>query len=322
MQAFAWFNILFIIFLAIFANFLASSLPVLVVKNNDKELSLPGSPLLHAFFTPGRQAYESENFRELVERGKIKALFPLIPYNPLETSLGEVIAPPKFSRFSHIMGTDHLGRDVASRMVHGARNSILVGFIAIGIAFVIGVIVGALAGYYGGWVDILLSRIIEIVIVFPTLILIMAVLTLLKPSLINIMIVIGITGWTGIARTLRGEFLKRKKEDFVVAARLVGASDFRLIFVHILPNSMAPIIVIVAFGIAGAVLLESALSFLGIGVPAPQPSWGDILKTAQNYPDIAWWLAFFPGFFIFLTVVSLNILGDELRRILNPRDKK
>ncbi len=318
MSAPALTGIFFIVLISIFADFLASPVPVFVFHNASGE-QIPASPLFDSVFKKGRQSYENLHFRDLAREGKIRAVFPLVAHSPYEPSLNEILVPPSGGRFGHYMGTDNLGRDVASRMIHGARNSIFVGFIAVGIAFVLGILIGSIAGYAGGWLDLLMSRLIEVVIVFPTLILIMAVLALLKPSLINIMVVIGLTGWTGIARTVRGEFLRRREDDYVVAARLFGASHFRLIFVHILPNSMAPVLVLAAFGIAGAVLTESALSFLGIGVPAPEPSWGDVLKVAQSYPDIAWWLAFFPGFFIFLTVVSLNILGEDLRRILSPR---
>ncbi|MCS6984391.1 MAG: ABC transporter permease [Leptospiraceae bacterium] len=312
----AFFLICLLIFLAIFADFIASPLPYLVWANHT-EHDIPLSPLF-AELTQGRTS--SLPYRRLAAEGKIKALFAPIPFSPYETNLDEVLAPPKLARFAHYMGTDNLGRDVAARLIHGTRNSILVGFVAVALALILGLIMGSLAGYLGGFADIFISRFIEVVICFPTLILILAVLSLLKPSLLNIMIVIGATGWTGIARVIRGEFLKRKHADFVLASRLMGASHLRLILKHILPNSLPPVIVISAFGIAGAVLTESALSFLGIGVPAPEPSWGDVLKLSQDYPDIAWWLTIFPGCFIFLTVVAFNRLGDTLREELNPRE--
>lgn len=312
--------IILFVFTATFARFIASPLPYLV-WNNQTEIDIPRSPILTAIFAKDRNRLESIRYRQLVREGKLSALFAPVPYSPYETNLDQILHPPSLGRFGHYMGTDNLGRDVAARLIHGTENSILVGLVAVGIALVFGILIGGAAGYYGGLTDLLLSRFIEIVICFPTMILIMAVLALLKPSLVNIMVVIGMTGWTGIARVIRGEFLKRKKTDFVTAARLSGASHIRLIFRHILPNSLAPIVVMAAFGIAGAVLTESALSFLGIGVPAPEPSWGDVLKLSQDYPDIAWWLTLFPGFFIFLTVVAFNLLGDRLRKILNPREQ-
>lgn len=303
------------IFLAIFSSVLATPLPWVVLKNKS-DIEIPRFPAFDVLFVKDSNRLENIRYRQLATEGKLTALFAPVPYSPYETSLDEILYPPSLGRFGHYMGTDNLGRDIASRIVHGTQNSIMVGLVAVGISLLFGILIGGLAGYFGGWIDIFLSRFIEIVICFPTLILIMAVLALLKPSLINIMVVIGVTGWTGIARIIRGEFLKRRQTDFVTAARLSGASHLRLIAIHILPNSIAPVVVMAAFGIAGAVLTESALSFLGIGVPVPQPSWGDVLKLSQEYPDIAWWLTFFPGFFIFLTVITFNLLGERLRKLL------
>lgn len=313
--------VLLFAFIAAAAPILASKLPWLVISNNSG-IEMPTSPLLHAIIHPRKRIIlERTDYRKLASEEKISAIFPPVPFSPYETNLDNFLDAPSFSRFGHPLGSDSLGRDVAARLMHGATNSMLVGLIAVGLAFIIGVLIGAMAGYFGGWTDLALSRFIEIVICFPTLILIMAVLALIKPSLVTIMVVIGLTGWTGIARVMRGEFLKRRGGDFVLAARLAGASHVRLILKHILPNSLAPLIVMAAFDIAGAVLLESSLSFLGIGVPAPEPSWGDILKNSQEYPDIAWWLVVFPGTCIFLVVVAFNFLGDWLRKALNPRER-
>lgn len=316
---FAFYVIIFFGVMALFAPFIASQYPLLVFSN-ESDYEIPLSPAVSAVFTDNDVKLQKINFRELSRTDKITAIFAIVSYSPYETELDRKLTGPTWGRFGHYLGTDELGRDVAARIVHGATNSMLVGLIAVGISLIFGIIIGAIAGYYGGWTDLLLSRFIEIVICFPSLILIMAVLSLLQPSLVNIMVVIGVTGWTGTARVIRGEVLKRRKEDFVMASKLMGASDFRVLFFHILPNSLAPVIVMAAFGIASAVLLESALSFLGIGVPAPEPSWGQILKVSQEFPDIAWWLTFYPGLFIFLTVVSFNLLGDRLRQILNPRE--
>ncbi len=304
--------IVFFLLLALFSPFIASGYPLLIWENKTQN-TLPVSPLWNSFWNEDTSIHE-KHYKEWAAAGKISALFPVIPHSPYEKDLSIILTPPSWGKFGNIMGTDELGRDVASRMVHGAKNSMLIGLVAVGISLAFGIIIGSVAGYFGGWVDTFLSRIIEIVIVFPTLILIMAVLAITKPSLFNIMVVIGLTGWTSTARVIRGEFLKRKNYDFVHASRSAGASHLRLIVVHILPNSLAPVTVMAAFGIASAVLFESSLSFLGIGVQPPEPSWGQILNASQPYMDFAWWMTFFPGFFIFLVVLSYNILGDNIRK--------
>lgn len=219
----------------------------------------------------------------------------------------------------HWIGTDTNGRDVLARMVYGARVSMSVGFVAEGIAVTIGVILGALAGYFRGWVDIALSRIIEVVICFPVFFFILTILAFLPQSIINIMIVIGITGWPGIARLMRAEFLRLGNLDFVTAGRALGLSDARIIFRHVMPNGLAPILVSTTFGIAGAILVESALSFLGFGVPQPTASWGDTLNNGGNDPQGTWWLTVFPGTALFLTVTAYNLVGDAFRDATDPR---
>lgn len=303
------------IFLAVFAHALASPYPFFV--NVDPSSDQSRFPWFENMIS---ESQDNTDYRQLVREKNLFAIFPMITYGPLETNLEQRLQPPGYDRFGHYMGTDELGRDVFARIIHGTSNSMLVGLVAVGISLIAGILIGAIAGYFGGITDLLISRFIEIVICFPTLILIMVVLSLLKPSLLNIMIVIGLTGWTGIARVIRAEFLKRKKLDFVTAARSLGSSHLRIIFIHILPNSLGPVLVMAAFGIASAVITESALSFLGIGVPAPEPSWGQILKVSQDYPDIAWWLTFYPGLFIFITVLAYNYLGDKYRRVFNPRE--
>ena len=309
----------FFFFIGIFADFLASNLPLFLWENKTP-YSLPKSPWF-SYYILGEERLSRYPFRKWAEEGKIQAIFPLVPYSPYEENLEEILSPPSFSRFGHYMGTDRIGRDIASRMIHGAKNSLLISSIAVLISLIIGILIGAIAGYWGGWVDIFLSRLIEIVITFPTLILIMAVLALLKPSLLNIMVVLGLTGGPGIARVIRGEFLKRKNEEFVFVARSLGASHTRIIFFHILPHSLGPILVMGAFGMASAVLYESALSFLGIGVQPPEPSWGEILSESREYMDIAWWLMFFPGVSIFLVVLAYNLLGDSIQEYLQPKEK-
>ncbi|MBI2340304.1 MAG: ABC transporter permease [Deltaproteobacteria bacterium] len=214
------------------------------------------------------------------------------PYSPTAYDLDSALVAPGAV---HWMGTDEQGRDVLSRLIYGSRISLSVGFVAVGLYVLIGMIVGALAGYYGGKIDILISRTIEIVMCFPTFFLILAVLAFVGPSLFNIMIVIGVTGWTGIARLVRGEFLKLRNQEFVAGIQAAGASAGRIIFRHILPNALAPVMVSASFGVASAILIESSLSFLGFGVQPPTPSWGDILSQSRDFMDIAWWLTLFPG---------------------------
>ena len=247
----------------------------------------------------------------------VSLLAPWIaPYDPSIIDLKHVLAPPSFG---HPLGTDQLGRDVLSRMIWGARISLKVGFVATGIAMLIGTILGAASGYYGRWVDAVIMRFVDIMLCFPTFFLILAVIAILEPSIWNIMIVIGLTGWMGITRLVRADFISLKERDFVSAARVIGASDFRIIFVHILPNAMASVLVATTLGIAGAILTESALSFLGIGVQPPIPSWGNILTAGKDNIDIAWWLSLYPGLAILITVLGYNLLGEGIRDSLDPR---
>ncbi len=242
---------------------------------------------------------------------------PLIsPHNPNDIDSKHILEPPGLH---HLLGTDDLGRDVLSRMIWGARISLAVGFVAIGIATIIGMILGAISGYYGGWFDRIVMRFIDIMLSIPTFFLILAVIAFIGPSIWNIMIVIGLTAWMGVARLVRAEFLSLKEREFVLAAKAVGASDFRIIFKHIMINSMSPVIVSAVLGIAGAVLVESALSFLGIGVQPPTPSWGNILTLGKDNIEIAWWLSLYPGLAILITVLSYNLLGEGLRDALDPR---
>ena len=256
------------------------------------------------------------DFRELAKDPKINMLMPIVPFSPTEFDLDSVLVAPSFT---HLMGTDAQGRDVASRMIYGSQISLSVGFIAVGIYVIIGIIVGAIAGYFGGKADMIISRIIEIVMCFPTFFLILSVLAFIGPSLVNIMIVIGITGWTGIARLVRGEFLKLRDQDFVTSSRALGITPSRIIFRHILPNALSPVLVSITFGIASSILVESSLSFLGFGVQPPTPSWGDILSESREFMDIAWWLMVFPGFAIFMTITAFNLVGEGMRDAVDPR---
>ena len=240
----------------------------------------------------------------------------LAPYDPNAIDLKNVLAPPSGG---HPFGTDPLGRDVLSRMIWGAGISLKVGFVATGIAILIGTMLGAVAGYYGRWVDAVIMRFVDIMLCFPSFFLILAVIALLEPSIWNIMIVIGLTGWMGVTRLVRADFISLKERDFVQAARVIGAGDLRIIFLHILPNAMASVLVTATLGVAGAILTESALSFLGIGVQPPTPSWGNILTAGKDNIDIAWWLSFYPGLAILITVLGYNLLGEGIRDALDPR---
>lgn len=247
----------------------------------------------------------------------VALLAPFIsPYNPTDIDRKHILEPPSLQ---HPIGTDDLGRDVLSRMIWGARISLLVGFVAVGIATFIGIIVGAVSGYYGGWADSLLMRFIDIMLTVPTFFLILAVIAFIGPSIWNIMTVIGLTSWMGVARLVRAEFLSLKEREFVLAAKAVGAGDMQIIFRHILINSMAPVLVSAVLGIAGAVLLESGLSFLGLGVQPPTPTWGNILTLGKDNIEIAWWLSVFPGLAILITVLSYNLLGEGIRDAIDPR---
>jgi peptide/nickel transport system permease protein len=240
----------------------------------------------------------------------------LAPYPPDLIDTSNILAAPNWK---HPFGTDTLGRDVLSRVIHGAGVSLSVGFVAVGISTLIGVVLGSLSGYYAGLADRLIMRLVDIMLCFPSFFLILAVIAFLKPSIWNIMIVIGITSWMGVTRLVRAEFLTIRERDFVQAAISQGASDPRIIFIHILPNAMAPILVAATLGIASAVLVESSLSFLGIGVQPPDPSWGNILTEGKDNIEIAWWLSVFPGLAILLTVMGYNLLGEGVRDSLDPR---
>ncbi len=256
----------------------------------------------------------NHNFRE--ESSGAFQIMPPVEYSYSEYDLDAIVLPPSSK---HFLGTDEQGRDLTARMIHGTRVSIFVGFIAVAIYVTIGVFIGALAGYYGGWVDIIISRIIEIVMCFPTFFLILTILALWGPSLVSVMVVIGITGWTGIARIVRGEFIKLREMDYVTASRALGSRDFSIIFRHILPNSLAPVLVSATFGIASTILVESSLSFLGFGVQPPTPSWGDILSQSRDFMDFAWWLTLIPGLAIFITITAYNLVGEGLQDAMDPK---
>lgn len=272
---------------------------------------------------PYRDILSSPGFEEA---GGVAILTP-IPYGENENIIEDARQPPTWmlapedrpAGRTHWLGTDTNGRDVLARMVYGARVSMLIGIVAVAIYTLIGILVGAIAGYFGGWTDILVSRVIEVVICFPPLLLILAVQVFLPRSLFNIVLALAALWWTGIARLQRAEFLRLVNMDYVMAVRALGGSNARIIFLHILPNGLGPILVMVSFGIAGSILVESGLSFLGFGVPQPMASWGDLLNNGRNDYQGLWWLTIFPGLAIFLTVTCFNLIGEGLRDALDPR---
>ena len=318
--------ILFLFVVAFFSPLLANRQPMVCKYDGkiyfpaimDSFHNIPFSKMVIRKARPFR--FPSFNFKESFDsqRGDW-AVWGLIPYGPIEI-VTDPLQPPSAD---HWLGTDGVGRDVAARMVHGTGISMRVGFISMGIAVVIGLILGAIAGYTGGWIDIVISRVIEIVMCFPTFFLILAILAWLPPRIENVMIVIGLTSWTGIARYTRGEFIKLRAQDYASAARVLGASPTRIVFKHLLPNSLAPVLVSVTFGIAVAILVEAGLSWLGFGVQPPQPSWGNILRSGydnlfttleRDYSMIPP-----PCVAIFVAVLAFNLVGDAFRDVIDPR---
>jgi peptide/nickel transport system permease protein len=240
----------------------------------------------------------------------------LAPFDPSHLDVNAILRPPSLL---HPCGTDTLGRDILSRMLFGGRVSLWVGFVAVGLSAAIGIALGLAAGYFGGLVDELVMRFVDIMLCFPSFFLILAVIAFLEPSLTNIMVVIGLTSWMGVARLVRAETLSLRRRDFVAAARLAGAGPLRIMFVHILPNALAPVLVSATLGVAGAILVESSLSFLGLGVQPPTASWGNILMQGKDVLEIAPWMSTFPGLAILITVLGYNLLGEALRDRFDPR---
>ena len=240
----------------------------------------------------------------------------LAPWDPNRHDTRRILVSPSAQ---HWMGTDQLGRDVFSRVLYGARVSLAVGFVSVGIATLIGILLGAAAGYHGAVVDGVIMRLVDLMLVFPRFFLLLAVLAFLKPSIWTIMVVIGLTGWMSVARLVRAEFLTLREREFVIWSESVGASAVRVIFRHILPNALAPVLVAMTLGIPAAILMESGLSFLGLGVQPPHATWGNILTDGKDSLEIAWWMTVYPGLAILITVLSYNLLGEGIRDALDPR---
>ena len=242
----------------------------------------------------------------------------LAPGDPIRNSLLDRLTPPTWGR-EHPLGTDTLGRDVASRLLYGARVSLLVGFSAVLLAGSLGVALGLVSGWYRGRLDDVLMRLGDVQLAFPVLVLAVAVLAVLGASVLNLIVVLGVTSWITYARIVRGEVLTLRERDFVAAARALGANDAWILRRHLLPNVLPPITVVATFSVARTIIAEASLSFLGLGIPAPEPSWGAMLDEGRNYITTGWWLALFPGLAILLLVLGINLVGDWVRDVLDPR---
>ncbi|HEY5724382.1 MAG TPA: ABC transporter permease [Methylomirabilota bacterium] len=249
----------------------------------------------------------------------------LAPSDPVKNRLLDRLTPPMWAQGGsarHPLGTDTLGRDVLSRLLHGARISLTVGLAAVLVAGVVGVALGLVAGYRGGWADDLLMRLGDIQLAFPVLLLGVAVIAVLGASLTNMVLVLGASGWVTYARIARGETLSLKEREFVAAARALGAPARHVVTRHLLPNVLPPLMVVTTFSVARTIIAEASLSFLGLGLPPPTPSWGAMLDEGRNYITTGWWLALFPGLAILLLVLAINLCGDWLRDALDPRMEK
>ncbi len=246
----------------------------------------------------------------------------LSSYNPVSTDLTARLKPPvplAGSLSAHLLGTDALGRDIFTRLIYGARVSLMVGIVSVLISGVIGVSLGLMTGYFGGWFDDIIMRLADVQLAFPFILLMMAVLAVIGPGLRNLILVLGVTGWVTYARLARGQTLSLREKEFIEAARSIGAGHIRIMFKHILPNALGPIIVIASFAVASTIISEATLSFLGLGVKPTTPTWGMMLSEGREYVRQAWWLTTLPGLAIAFTVLGINLLGDWLRDVLDPR---
>jgi peptide/nickel transport system permease protein len=302
-----------LVLVGLFADFLASDKPIWL-KYGGRHYAFP-----NVIDYPELRPLTNDQLRQTMVRDEDWALMPLVPWGPLQSKADGRIAPLEPPSGRHWLGTDDRGRDVLARIIHGTRVSISVGLVAVGLYVLIGVLLGALAGFYGGWVDSAVTRLVESLMAFPSFFFVLIIQGLLpSASILQIMIVIGLTRWTDVARLVRGEVLRLRSAEFVLAARALGLPPRRILFRHLLPNAMGPVLVSATFGVAGAILLESALSFLGFGTPPPTPSWGELLAQAFGN-DGKWWLTIFPGVMIFITVTAYNLVGEGIRDAVDPR---
>lgn len=304
--------VLFLFAIAAGADFLANNKPYYMVYQGRSYFPLFRSGLARFGLAKWQPELLNMDFKTVPAERKI---FPPIPHLGSDIDLTAPFEPPSAA---HWLGTDKLGRDVTAGLIHGSRVSLSIGFVAVGIALLVGVALGALAGYFGAWIDLAVSRLFEVMLTLPTFFLLITIAAMFPPSLFLTMAIIGLTGWVGMARFTRGEFLRIRNLDYVTAALALGVPTRQIMFRHILPNALAPVLVSVVLGVAGAILTESYLSFLGIGVPAEAVTWGSILNEARS-ATFAWWLALFPGAAIFITVLSYYLVGEGLRDALDPR---
>ncbi len=311
--------VILLVFVAIFADFLAYQKPIYTTYNGNTYF-----PVFKDYgVSMGITKWDPPeliniNWKKLDDDGKLGfTIWPLITaYGPNEIDLAHTLTKPGVG--NHILGTDPIGRDLFSGLIHGSRISLSVGFVAAGIAVLIGVCLGAIAGFYGGTTDILIMRFVEIMTNIPTFFLILVIVAIYGSSIWYVMAAIGFTAWTTDAKLVRGEVLKVRGMEYIVAANSVGLPNRRILIRHVLPNAIAPVLVSGAFAIASAILIEAALSFLGVGVKATTITWGSLINLAREASN-AWWLAIFPGIAIFVTVVSYNLIGEGLRDALDPR---
>lgn len=309
--------IYFLILLFILADFLANSKPIVAKYQGELIFPVFKQYLVDIGIAKWDTKFLNIDWKTLEYDFKI---YPPVKFFPSDVDLFNSSSPPSVET-GHYLGTDAIGRDVLAGLIHGSRVSLSVGFIAAGIAILIGVILGSIAGFYGGKVDLSIMRFIEIMQLFPGFFLIITIVALYGSSIWFIMLAIGLISWPQNAKLTRGEFLKIRNMDYVQAATSIGLSNSRIIFRHILPNAIAPVLIAASFEIAGAILLEAGLSFLGFGVAATKVTWGSVLSEARGATS-SWWLAVFPGFMIFLTVVAYNLVGEGLRDALDPRLKQ
>lgn len=321
--------VLFFIFVGAFAPILANDQPILCRYKGEihapglvecVQRNIPGSSWIISKSKPFDQV--SFRFKESMRTDAHPGdwfFLPIVPYSPDELC-GSITMPPSHW---HRLGTDASGRDVLARMIWGARISMLVGFVSVGLSTIIGIMLGGLAGYFRGPVDIVISRLLEIVLCFPVIFLVLLLLaTVSEPSIWYVMLVIGLVSWTGVARYIRGEFIRLRDSEFVLAAKSLGSSPTRIMVKHLLPNSLAPIFVTVSFGIAAAIIVEASLSWLGFGVQEPTASWGSVLRAGYDQLQTSPHVIFPPCVAIFLAVLSYNLVGDALRDAIDPRVAK
>ncbi len=294
--------------IALFSPLLATDRPLVWSRAGQREY-----PALRAW--PTALVERSHPGRDL-DAGSADVVAAPVPYGPNDIDLRARLEPPSAA---HWLGTDELGRDLLARMIHGAKISLLVGIAAAAFSLLIGILLGGIAGYAGGWADLVISRAVEVVVAFPFLVLLLALVAVLSPGVGTIILALALTSWPAEARLIRGEVLRLRELDYAVAARATGAGAGRVLLRHLLPNAIQPALVSASFGISAAIMVESAISFLGFGIPLPYASWGSILSSADEHLRHAWWLALFPGLAIFLTVVASNLLGEGLRERLERR---